>query len=171
MWLLHATDNTILPSLTDSRMHGTVELRDIEPGDLPFFFEHQRDPIAVEMVAFRSRDRAAFDEHWAKVLANDGTKQTVVVDGHLAGYVASWIAEGTREVGYWLDRAYWGRGIATEALRTFLRLEETRPIYAGVAKHNLGSIRVLQKCGFKFVGPDAAAAEGDDASHVLFKLA
>jgi hypothetical protein len=47
-----------------------IILRPVEPGDLPLFFEHQRDPIAVAMVAFQSRDRAAFDQHWAKILAD-----------------------------------------------------------------------------------------------------
>jgi hypothetical protein len=37
-----------------------IRLRDVETGDLAFFFEHQRDPVAVAMVAFRSRDRDAF---------------------------------------------------------------------------------------------------------------
>ena len=51
-------------------MKTEVLLRDVEPGDLPIFFEHQRDPVAVAMVVFRSRDKAEFDEHWAKILAD-----------------------------------------------------------------------------------------------------
>lgn len=126
-----------------------VRLRDVEAADLPLFFEHQRDPVAVAMVLFNSRNRAAFDQHWAKLLVDETVlKRTVVVDGEVAGNVASFIRNGKREVGYWLDRALWGRGIATEALSAFLCLEKTRPLYAIVAKHNVGSIRVLQKCGF-----------------------
>jgi hypothetical protein len=52
-------------------MSQNVQLRDVEPGDLPSFFEHQRDPESVEMVVFTYRDRPAFDEHWAKILADD----------------------------------------------------------------------------------------------------
>jgi len=52
-----------------------------------------------------------FDEHWAKILADDTSlKQTVEVDGRVAGNVTSFLRDGVREVGYWLDRAYWGRG-------------------------------------------------------------
>jgi hypothetical protein len=51
-------------------MKTKIRLRDVEADDLPLFFEHQRDPIAVAMVAFRSRDRDAFDQHWAKLLAD-----------------------------------------------------------------------------------------------------
>ena len=69
------------------------------------------------MVAFRSRDRAAFDQHWAKLLADDSLlKKTVIVDGEVAGNIGSWTAEGKREVGCWIDHAFWGRGVATEAL-------------------------------------------------------
>ena len=148
-----------------------IQLRNVEADDLPLFFEHQRDPIAVAMVAFRSRDRAAFDQHWAKLLADDSLlKKTVIVDGEVAGNIGSWMSEGKREVGYWIDRAFWGRGVATEALSAFLGLEQTRPLYAGVAKHNVASIRVLQKCGFKLSPSVEEASNGADASHVLLTL-
>jgi RimJ/RimL family protein N-acetyltransferase len=146
-------------------MNTKIQLRNVEANDLPLFFEHQRDPIAVAMVAFHSRDRAAFDQHWAKLLADDSLlKKTVIVDGDVAGNIGSWTSEGKREVGYWIDRAFWGRGVGTEALSAFLRLEKTRPLYAGVAKHNTASIRVLQKCGFVLTDLDA------DGIHVLLTL-
>ena len=44
-----------------------VILRDVIDSDLPTFFEHQRDPEAVRMAAFRSRDHEAFMTHWAKL--------------------------------------------------------------------------------------------------------
>jgi RimJ/RimL family protein N-acetyltransferase len=157
-----------------------VQLRDVEPQDLPLFFEHQRDPVAVEMVMFNSRDRAAFDQHWAKLLADEtNLKKTIVApkafgavsaENQVAGYIGSWTSEGQREVGYWLDRAFWGRGVATEALTAFLRLEPTRPLHAGVAKHNLASIRVLQKCGFKLSNSVEEASNDADATHVLLTL-
>jgi RimJ/RimL family protein N-acetyltransferase len=145
-------------------MNQNVQLRDVEMGDLPSFFEHQRDPESVAMVVFNSRDRPAFDAHWAKILADETSlKQTVVVDGQVAGNVVSFLRDGVREVGYWLDRAYWGRGVATEALSAFLKIEERRPLYAGVARHNVGSLRVLQKCGFVEV-----LEEGSGSSEDLF---
>ncbi len=147
-------------------MESRVHLRDVEADDLPLFFEHQRDPIAVAMVAFRSRDRAAFDQHWAKLLADDAClKKTIVADGKVAGNIGSWTSEGKREVGYWIDRALWGRGIGTDALAAFLHLEQTRPLHAGVAKHNTASLRVLQKCGFTPI----PSADGTD-THILLVL-
>jgi RimJ/RimL family protein N-acetyltransferase len=130
-------------------MKTEVLLRDVEPDDLPIFFEHQRDPVALAMVVFRSRDKAEFDEHWAKILADEAVlKKTIVADGQIAGNIASFVRDGKREVGYWIDRTLWGRGIVSEALSAFLCLEQRRPLYAGVAPHNIASMRVLQKCGF-----------------------
>ena len=158
-----------------------VALRPVEPSDLPLFFEHQRDPIAVEMVAFQSRDRAAFDQHWAKILADEtGLIRTIVVTSDassrpaakekVAGNIVSWNSDGKREIGYWIDRAYWGRGVATAALSAFLHLEQTRPLYAGVAKHNAASLRVLQKCGFTFLPSTDEKSDDSVNSHVLLVL-
>jgi RimJ/RimL family protein N-acetyltransferase len=90
-------------------MKPAVHLRDVEPDDLPIFFEHQRDPVAVAMVVFRSRDKTEFDEHWAKILADDAClKKTIVADGQVAGNIGSFGRDGKREVGYWIDRTLWG---------------------------------------------------------------
>lgn len=143
-------------------MKPKVQLRNVEANDLPLFFEHQRDPIAVAMVAFNSRDRAAFDQHWAKLLADDSLlKKTVLVDDQVVGNICSWTADGKRELGYWIDRAFWGRGVGTEAVSAFLGLEQIRPLCAEVAKHNVGSIRVLEKCGFKFHSVEEASNDAD----------
>ena len=148
-----------------------IRLREVEPSDLPLFFVHQQDAEAAAMAAVPSRDRAAVDAHWAKTLANPANMvRTIVVASavspqtaeQVAGNVCSFTRDGEREVGYWIDRAYWGRGVATAALSAYLRVEQTRPLYAGVAKHNAASLRILQKCGFTF--------HADDNTHVILAL-
>jgi hypothetical protein len=80
---------------------GVVMLRDLEDQDLPILFEHQRDPIANEMAAFPPRERDAFMEHWAKILADDGvTKKTILFNGRVAGSIVCWENSGRRLVGY-----------------------------------------------------------------------
>ncbi len=69
-----------------------------------------------------------------------------------------------------VDRAFWDRGVATAALSAFLGLEPIRPLYAEVAKHNVASIRVLQKCGFKLFPSVEEVSNDADASHVLLTL-
>ena len=139
-----------------------VILRDVEETDLPVFFEHQRDPEACRMAGFTARSRDAFHAHWRdKVLGNPGARtKTIVVDGEVAGYVGSWLTCDERLVAYWVGRQFWGRGVATAALREFLALETTRPLHAHVAAHNVGSIRVLERCGFVRVGDAATGGDG-----------
>jgi RimJ/RimL family protein N-acetyltransferase len=124
-------------------------LRDVVESDLPVFFEHQRDPEATAMADFPARDRDAFDAHWARILADDSlTKKTIVFEGQVAGNAVSWPQDGRRLVGYWLGREFWGKGLATRALAELVDELGTRPLHAYVAKTNIGSIRVLEKCGF-----------------------
>ena len=125
-------------------------LRNVSVEDLPIFFEHQRDAVALRMAAFRSRERDAFMTHWrTNVLRPENVSRTVVVDRQVVGYVSSWEQDGRRLVAYWIGREHWGKGIATRALSEFVVLEATRPLHAWVAVHNVGSIRVLEKCGFR----------------------
>ena len=126
-----------------------VLLRDADESDLPAFFEHQFDPEATHMAGFPSRERGAFMAHWSKILQNESVvKKTILYRGEVAGNIVSLLDSGERDVGYWIGREFWGRGVATRALAAFLRLEVRRPLYAHVALHNAASIRVLQKCGF-----------------------
>jgi RimJ/RimL family protein N-acetyltransferase len=122
-----------------------VVLREVDQVDLATFYEQQLDESASEMAAFPVRERASFDDHWQNVLADETIlKQTVLVDGEIAGSIISLVHGGKREVGYCLGRGFWGRGIATRALTTFLKLESTRPLHAAASEHNPGSQRVLQ---------------------------
>ncbi len=140
-----------------------MRLRDVEEDDLPIFFEHQRDPEAVAVARFPSRDHDAFMIHWrTKVLGDPRTRtKTIVVDGNVAGNIGSWEADGERLVGYWIGRSYWGRGIATAALAKFVAdHERNRPLFAHVAVQNVGSVRVLEKCGFRQVEDPTTGSDG-----------
>jgi RimJ/RimL family protein N-acetyltransferase len=126
-----------------------VKLREVRPEDLPILFEHQRDPEANRMAAFPARNRDEFMAHWTRILADPTVlARTILADGRVVGNLGSWVQSGHREVGYWIGRDHWGRGIATQALTAFLEEVSVRPLFAHVAAHNLGSIRVLEKCGF-----------------------
>ena len=148
-----------------------VVLRDVLEDDLPIFFEHQLDSAATRMAAFQSRDRQAFMAHWAKVLANPtGLAQTIMLGDQVAGNIVSFEYDGVREVGYWIGRQYWGQGVATRALSAFLE-RQARPLYAHVAKHNRGSLRVLNRTlnglterpqSILFGGPGVRPGPGED---------
>jgi RimJ/RimL family protein N-acetyltransferase len=147
-----------------------VVLRPTTDEDLPILFAHQADPVASRMAAFPSRDRDAFDAHWAKIRADASViNRTIVAEGVVVGVIASFDVDGERDVGYWIDRAAWGRGIATAALAAFLEHDRARPLHARVAAHNLGSRRVLEKCGFLVVDR-VAPSEGDDVEELVLRL-
>lgn len=151
-------------------------LRPVVGDDLPIFFEQQADPDANYMAAFTVKDpgdRAAFMARWQRILADPTVIiRTVVTDGAVAGSVLSYEVEGRPEVSYWLGRAFWGRGIATRALTAFLAdANRTRPIYARAAKDNIGSLRVLAKCGFTIVGEDNGYANARGAEVEEYVLA
>jgi RimJ/RimL family protein N-acetyltransferase len=156
----------------DLGMTNEVSLREVHQGDLPIFFEHQLDPEATRMAAFPSRDHDAFMAHWQKIIADEKTiVRTITFRTEVAGNIVSWEQSGERNVGYWLGRKYWGKGIASEALSQFLELVSVRPLYAGVARHNTASIRVLQKCGFTITGEDRfAGPDGDEGEEYILIL-
>lgn len=127
-------------------MSSNIRLRDVLQSDLPIFFEHQRDPEANQMAAFPARDEEAFYKHWAKIMANDTVyNQTILYNDQVAGSVLSFEMEGETEIGYWIGKEFWGKGITTEALKQFLGQIKKRPLFSHVAKHNLASKRVLEK--------------------------
>jgi RimJ/RimL family protein N-acetyltransferase len=144
-----------------------LTLRQVMPDDLPIFFEHMRDPVAVRMAAFTAKDpddRAAFDAHWARILTDDRNLiRTILVDGNVAGSVSSYVGDVGLEVTYWLGREFWGRSIAAAALAAFLKLQTARPIFARAAKDNAGSLRVLEKCGF-------ANGRGEEVEEYILRL-
>ena len=155
---------------------GRVLLRDVTEGELPVFFEHQLDADANRMAAFTAEDPSdgkAFAAHWNRILA-DGTtvNKTVLFDGRVAGHIASFEQSGEREVTYWIGKGYWGKGVATAALRQFLRHERTRPLHARAAKDNLASLRVLRKCGFEVCGEDKgfSNARGEEVEEFVLRL-
>jgi len=138
-----------------------ITIRPVEDRDLPVFFEHQSDPEAAAMALFPPRDRDAFDAHWSRILDDPSCiTRAVEAYGTTVGNVGSWEHDGERDVGYWIGREHWGRGIATAALRAFLTEIAVRPLHAHVATSNVGSIRVLEKCGFVAVGEPATGEDG-----------
>ena len=146
-----------------------VRLRDVRDDDLPTLFEHQMDPEANRMANFDARDRDAFMAHWAKILADETlVAKAVVHDDVIAGNVVSWTHDGERDVGYWIGRDHWGKGVATAALGALLAELQERPLFAHVAEHNVGSIRVLEKCGFSNVGSVVLPDEG--VTELLYRL-
>jgi RimJ/RimL family protein N-acetyltransferase len=156
----------------------SVRLREVEQDDLPTFFEQQLDPEAIRMAAFTvadPSDREAFDAKWQRILGNEETTtRTIVVDDEVAGSVSKYRDPDLPgpEVTYWLGREFWGKGVATLALAGFVEVVKERPLYGRCAADNVGSRRVLEKCGFVFVREDKgfSNARGEEIAEVVLEL-
>lgn len=129
-------------------------IREVVDSDVPFFYEFQSDPESAAMATFTPRPLDAVEERWRSIMADDQvTARTILVAGEVAGCVMAWTAQdGQREVGYWLGRQFWGRGVATASLADFVAIEPHRPLQARVSPRNFGSARVLEKNGFAYEG-------------------
>ena len=153
-----------------------ITLRPVQPEDLEVFYLNNKNPEAVWMAAFTAKDpadREAFDAHWARIM----TSETVIIrtiesGGEVAGSVLKYEMEGEAELSYWIGRVFWGKGIATAALKLFIEELEIRPLHARAAADNLASIRVLEKCGFTRTGTDRyfANARGEEIEEVIYIL-
>jgi RimJ/RimL family protein N-acetyltransferase len=83
---------------------------------------------------------------------------------------------GAVELGYWIGRAHWGKGFATEAGRALIDIARTLKLPRLEASHfidNPASGRVLEKLGFLPTGLSAArysCARGGEAMSRLYRL-
>lgn len=138
-----------------------LTLRSTTLEDLPILFEHQADPIGAKMAAFASRDWGAFVAHEAKLRDDRAAiRRTLVVDGEVVGGIMCW-GDDEREIGYWIGREHWGRGIATASVRAFIAEIPDRPLHAYVAEHNVASMKGRRRERLRPGGP--AGRRGDRA--------
>ena len=153
-----------------------IILRKTEIADLEFFFIFQLDNEANYLAAFTSKDptdKTAYLQKYTK-LVNDPAinMQTIMVENVIAGSISKFEMEGQAEITYWIDKKFWGKGVATKALKEFLKNENTRPIFGRVAFDNFGSQKVLEKCNFIKIGTDKGFANARQAEieEFIYKL-
>ncbi|RXM50588.1 MULTISPECIES: GNAT family N-acetyltransferase [unclassified Chryseobacterium] len=153
-----------------------ITLRPTVLTDLEILFQIQLDEEANYQAAFTSKDSQNKEAYLAKYtrLLNDPTvnNQTIIVDAVIAGSIAKFVMEGDAEITYWIDKKFWGQGVATTALKNLLTIEKTRPVFGRVASDNLGSQKVLEHCGFIRIGTDKgfANARQTEIEEFIYRL-
>jgi RimJ/RimL family protein N-acetyltransferase len=153
-----------------------LKLRKTEVGDLEVLFKFQIDDESNFLAAFTSTDpsdKPAYIQKYSKHLSDPSVNMyTIIVDDKIAGSIAAFELDGQTEVTYWIDRAHWGKGVATKALTELLRVELRRPIFGRVAFDNIGSQRVLEKCAFVKIGTDRGFANvrRSEIEEFIYKL-
>jgi RimJ/RimL family protein N-acetyltransferase len=153
-----------------------VELRKTATNDLETLFKFQLDKEANYLAAFTSEnpgDKRAYIDKWTKLLLDEKINvKTILLNSEIVGSVAKYEMNGNAEITYWIGKKYWGKGIASNALKKFLKTEKARPIYGRVAFDNIGSIKVLENCGFSKIGTESgfANARKEEIEEFIFEL-
>src|SRR6476661_3514990 len=97
-----------------------ITLTKTEKEDLYIFFEFQLDDEAIHLAAFTPKDptdKTAYIEKYTRHLADPAINmQTIKMDDVIVGSIAKFVIEDDTEITYWIDKKYWGNGIATTAL-------------------------------------------------------
>jgi len=153
-----------------------IKLRRTEVSDLDNLFQFQLDMEASYLAAFTPKDptdKSSYLTKYSKLLSDPTVNnQTILANNIVVGSVAKFMMEGNAEITYWLDKSFWGKGVATKALKYFLNLETTRPIFGRVAFDNYGSQKVLENCGFIKIGSDKGFANSrqKEIEEFIYKL-
>jgi [ribosomal protein S5]-alanine N-acetyltransferase len=132
--------------------------------------------------AFPHPYTAADAKRWIET-ANPTTPITnfaIVVDGAAVGGIGLVLREDvfrrSAEIGYWLGEEFWGRGIATEAVRAvtdyaFATFDLCR-LYAGVFDWNPASSRVLEKAGYELEArmKKSVTKDGETIDELIYSI-
>ena len=153
-------------------MKPDINLRQTKIEDLELLFQFQLDKEGQYLAAFTPKDptdKAAYITKYTKLLRDQTVNnQTILTDNIIVGSIAKFVMDGESEITYWIDRKFWGQGLATKALIEFLAKETNRPVFARVAFDNFGSQKVLENCGFVKVGNDKGFANARQKEIVEF---
>ena len=142
-----------------------LELRDFRPDDFAAAHAYASDPLVTLYTAFgpnTEEETRAFLERAAREMAAEPREHynLAVVDRESGTLFGGCGLQGrgarTHEIGYVLNRGWWGCGFATEIVGALLDFGfgelAAHRIYARVAPENEASSRVLTKHGFRFEG-------------------
>jgi RimJ/RimL family protein N-acetyltransferase len=153
-----------------------VSLRPVVDSDLETIYQQMKDPESVWMAAFTAQDpadRQAFLAHMSRLRDHPSVVHRAIdADGAIAGTIGCFSLDGQTEVTYWIDRALWGKGIASAALHALLSMTTERPVFARAASDNAASLRVLEKAGFRRQGVnrDFACGRGSEIEETILRL-
>lgn len=136
-----------------------IEFREFEQKDEALLVSYLNDEAQTQFLSARLpqpyTNEAA--HWWVNTGSRIGVVYAIIHNGIFVGSINAISGEfekqKTAEIGYWVAKPYWGKGIATNALQKFtdLLFEHTDFIRlnASVFEGNLASAKVLQKCAYK----------------------
>ena len=141
-----------------------ILLRPFRKSDLESIVKHINDKtIAARTNAIPYPYTMKHAERWYRMIRNRARRKgsltkefAIEIDGEAVGCVAIYPKGHRAEIGYWLGRAYWGKGIMTEVVKTITKYGFNelglRRMHASTFRNSKASMRVLEKAGYKFEG-------------------
>ncbi len=162
---------------SDAVSHHAFALRPVQPGDAPRIAELIGDWEVVRWLSavphpYALADAVAFIDRQLKPEGPMARCDAVVVDGQLAGVVGIDRRRRGMEVGYWLGRSYWRRGImgraAAEVTAAFFATSGETQLNSGYFSGNDASAAIQKRLGFVVSGEGLLfnRAEGRRLPHV-----
>jgi RimJ/RimL family protein N-acetyltransferase len=142
-------------------------LRLLSKEDITYLHPLESDPEVKEFFPDGARDCAKTEDMINRFIAAY-TEQGLpcvllfdVVSGEFIGRAGFGLTEtGETEVGYVLHKKFWGKGLASEAVTALLEYAKKRInvdyIIAYADTGNIGSMRVMEKCGMAYYKTDIA---------------
>ena len=142
-------------------------LRLLEAGDIIYLEALEIDPEVKKFFPDRQRDKAKTENMIRKFINahhEHGLPCFLLFDlqsGEFIGRAGFGLTEsGETEIGYVLHKKFWGKGIASEAVTALLEFARKQikvdEIIAYADSANIGSTRVMEKCGMTYYKTDVA---------------
>jgi RimJ/RimL family protein N-acetyltransferase len=160
-----------------------LQLRRFRPGDAPRLAAYRADPVLARYQGWSAlsvqeagdfvremQDQPAFVEQaWLQVAIARRSDDVLIGDIGLCLHGA-----GTLEVGFTLERAAHGQGLATEALRAlFSALQGHAAVTQIIAicdERNAACLRVLRRLGMRLTGSEQALFKGQACTELHYRL-
>ena len=142
-----------VPELTTERLR----LRPLTVADAPAMAALLGDDHDAIQMTSHVPDPCTVDgaRGWIELRSGPGSyPYAIEVGGEMVGVIGCLVEGTVAGMGYWVGRAHWGRGYATEAARALLRFVVTLGVHTVEADTFTGtaaSVRVLEKAGFRYV--------------------
>jgi ribosomal-protein-alanine N-acetyltransferase len=137
-------------------------LRPMTLGDAPDVFAYSADPAVLRYTTGTTPSHPEETRSWLEgVLADPATHMWAILlrdSPTVIGAIEFGVPiPGSGSIHYALSRSHWGAGLMTEAVEAVCRwaidaLPSMQDITTGVVAQNVGSARVLEKCGFERIG-------------------
>ena len=139
----------------------------------PAIYEYENEPppsvqwLAARFTRLESRQSADGRERWLNWVMRLRTSG-------LIGYVQATLQPGGHAgIAYEMASAWWGRGLASEAVRAMIdelvRQHGVRSLGAVLKRDNGRSLRLLQGLGFSLASPDEHARRGVEPAEMLME--